>query len=369
MRKALTKAIPLAMLGIFILAIWYTAFRLYTHFGAMSFWVYQIAVVIIFIGSIAMFAITAKFPNVFVRTLYITAGYVVMFLAYSGVLFALIHVALLVFDISLLLSGMVAVAVAFLIVLAGAILGNMFIVRETEIKIPRLTSELTIMQITDAHIGLLYGQKYLSKIVAATNSKAPDFVVITGDLTETEAALKEGTLDSLAKLNAPTFFVEGNHDNYTGIENVIKIMGKQNVRVLHNEVIETHGIQLIGLDYLKADDETFEMHSLENKHTVKSVLAEIQLKDMPAVLISHNPTGVKYAAAAGVDLMVSGHTHKGQIFPFSIFAKLMFPFYGGLYRHENTQVFVSSGVGGIIARMRLGSFNEINLLKLTGARR
>jgi len=352
------------MLGIFIFFIWYTAFRLHIHFGAIPFWVYLIAVVIIVNGASALFLITARFPKPFIRILYITGGYVVMFLAYLGVLFALIHMVSLVVDIPLLLSGTVAVAVAFLTVLIGAILGNMFIVRETEIKIPRLKNELTIMQITDAHIGLLYGQKYLSKIVEATNNKAPDFVVITGDLTETKAALKEGVLDSLAKLNSPTFFVEGNHDNYTGIENVIKIMGKQNVRVLHNEVIETHGIQLIGLDYLKADDETFDMHPSANKNTVKSVLAEMQLQDMPTVLISHNPTGAKYAAAAGVDLMVSGHTHRGQIFPFSIFAKLLFPFYGGLYRHENTQVFVSSGVGGIIARMRLGSFNEINLLKL-----
>jgi len=364
MRRVLI-VMPLIMLGIFILAIWYTAFRLHVHFGIASFWVYQFVVAFVVIGSLALFGITVKFPNPFVRTLNIICGYVLMFLVYSGILLGIVHIAMNILDAPLLLSGAVALVVAFLVVAAGAVLGNMFLVRETKIKIPKLKRELTIMQISDAHIGLLYGRKYLSKIVESTNSKNPDFVVITGDLTETKAALNEGVLDSLAKFNSPAFFVEGNHDNYTGIESVLKKIGEQDIRILHNEITETHGIQLIGLDYLKADDETFDMHPSENKNTVKSVLAEMTLKsDIPTVLISHSPAGVKYAAAAGVDLMVSGHTHRGQMFPFSIFAKLLFPFYGGLYQHENTQVFVSGGVGGIFARMRLGSFNEINLLKL-----
>jgi len=353
------------MLGIFVLAIWYTAFRLHIHFDTVSFWIYQTIVAAVVIGTFALFIVTMKFPNWFVRTMNLLGGYTLMFLAYLGITLGIAHIALLLWDIPLLLSGVAALVVAFAITLTGVVLGNMFIVRETKIKIPNLKNELSVMQISDAHIGLLYGKKYLSKIVDATNSKNPDFVVITGDLTETKAALEQGVLNSLANFNAPAFFVEGNHDNYTGIENVLKKMDEQNIRVLRNEVAKTHGIQLIGLDYLKADNETYDMHPSENKNTVKSVLSEIKLKkDIPVVLISHSPSGVKYAAAAGVDLMVSGHTHKGQIFPFSIFAKLIFPFYGGLYQHENTQVFVSSGAGGIFARMRLGSFNEINLLKL-----
>jgi len=173
-------------------------------------------------------------------------------------------------------------------------------------------------------------------------------------------------LDPLGELNAPTFFVEGNHDNYTGIEAVLKALVEKGVQILNNEVVETHGVQLIGLDYLSPDDDTPDMMlSAKGRPSIKSVLAELPLKcDMPSILIVHNPTGINYAAAAGVDLVLAGHTHKGQIFPFSVFAKIMFPYFGGLYQHKNTQVFVSSGVGGIIARMRLGSYNEVNLLKL-----
>jgi predicted MPP superfamily phosphohydrolase len=189
-------------------------------------------------------------------------------------------------------------------------------------------------------------------------------VVVTGDLTETKAAFLPGVLSPLADFNAPAFFVEGNHETYSGIEQALSTIGKQNLRSLHNEIVNTHGIQLIGLDYLNADENTFDMHPSENKNTVKSVMAEMKLNsEIPAILISHSPAGAQYAAEAGVDLVISGHTHNGQIFPFSLIAKLAFPFPGGLYS-QPTKVFVSSGIGGIFARMRLGSFNEINLLRL-----
>jgi hypothetical protein len=85
-------------------------------------------------------------------------------------------------------------------------------------------------------------------------------------------------------------------------------------------------------------------------------------------LLHHSPVGVKYVEAAGIDLMLSGHTHNGQIFPFSLFAKLSFPFISGLYQQGNTKIFVSNGAGTYMIRARLGSFNEINLLRLVPER-
>jgi len=314
---------------------------------------------------LAMFGLVFKFQNPLVRVFGIFAGYLAVFAPFLTFTLGITHIVLLIWSVSLFWSGIIALAVAFLVVLISAILGHIFIVRKIEVKIPKLQKEISIMQISDAHIGVLYGEKYLSKIVERTNRYNPDFVVITGDLTETKAALKQGMLSPLSNLNAPVFFVVGNHESYAGLEDVLQIVSEQNVRVLRNEVVETHGIQLIGLDYLKADEEAYDILSSENKNTVKSVLAEMEIKaDLPTVLLSHNPTGVQYAAARGVDLMISGHTHKGQVFPFSIITRLAFEFHGGLYHKDDIKVFVSSGVGGAVARMRLGSFNEINLLKL-----
>jgi len=360
------RSIGIITLGVFILVMWYAAFRLHIHFGTVSFWVYQIVIVAIVFGSFALFSISAKYPTPFVKVINILGGYALLFLAYLSILLVIVQITTLIWSIPVLFAGQIAVGTAFVITLTGAVLGSIFIVRETEITIPKLKNELRIIQISDAHIGLLYGRKYLAKIVRAANSARPDFIVITGDLTETKAALKDGILEPLADFDCPAFFVEGNHDHYTGIEGVLKIIGKQNIRTLHNEVIETHGIQLIGLDYLNPDEETVDMmHLSGKKDTVKSALSKMQLNhDMPTILITHNPTGINYAEAAGVDLMIAGHTHRGQIFPFSIFAKMLFQFFGGLHQHGNMQIFISGGVGGIVARMRLGSFNEINLLRL-----
>jgi len=127
------------------------------------------------------------------------------------------------------------------------------------------------------------------------------------------------------------------------------------------------GIQLIGLEYLKADEDTFDMHPSTKTDTIKSVLEELTLRnDMPSVLMHHSPVGVQYADAAEINLMLSGHTHAGQIFPFSLIARLTFPFSSGLYQQGNTKLFVSNGAGAYMVRMRLGSRNEINLLRLKG---
>jgi len=365
MRKPASIAAYLAILGIVVLEIWYMAFRLYVHFGMIPLWMYRTAVVIAVLFVAAMFRVVFKFQNPLVRVLGIFAGYMAVFLPFLTFAMGIAHLVVLIGNVSLFCSGIGAVLTAFGAVVVGAVLGNTFIVRQREINIPKLQKELTIMQISDAHIGVLYGKRYLSKIIEKINCHNPDIVVITGDLVETKAALKQGVLSPLSRLNAPTFFVAGNHESYPGLAGVLDIIGQQNIRVLQNELVETHGIQLIGLDYLKADDEAYDMHAPESSHTVKSVLAEMEIKaELPAVLLSHNPTGVEYAAAAGVDLMLSGHTHKGQVFPFTIITKLAFAYHGGLYDKGDIKVFVSSGVGGVVARMRLGSCNEVNLLRL-----
>jgi len=365
MRKSASIFGYLAITASVILEIWYGAWRLHVHFGVLPLWGYRVIIAALVTFVFAMLAIVFKVQNSLVKILGIFASYLAVFVPFMTFSLGIAHVVVIIWDASLLWSGIVALAVTFAVVVVGAVLGNTFIVRKTEIAVPKLQNKLRIMQISDAHIGILYGKKRLAKIVEKTNHSNPDFVVITGDLTETKAVLSTDVLSPLSKLNALVFFVEGNHESYVGLDDVLKRISEQNVRILRNEVIETHGIQLVGIDYMKADDEAYDIHSPHNKNTVKSVLAEMKLKsDLPTILLSHNPTGVNYAAANGVDLMLSGHTHKGQVFPFSIITKMAYEFHGGLYDKGNIKVFVSAGVGGVVSRMRLGSFNEINLLSL-----
>lgn len=146
---------------------------------------------------------------------------------------------------------------------------------------------------------------------------------------------------------------------------VVSTSSAMHVHVLHNEVVETNGLQLVGLDYMNADAETFNMHPSEDRRTIQSVLSRLRLKrGLASVLMHHSPSGAQYAAAAGIGLMLSGHTHAGQFFPGTVFARWVFEFNRGLSRQGGTQVFVSQGAGTFMARVRIGTLNEINLLRL-----
>jgi predicted MPP superfamily phosphohydrolase len=209
------------------------------------------------------------------------------------------------------------------------------------------------------------GKDYLAKIVAETNRRKPDIVLINGDLVDSNVALRPGVLSPLSDFEAPVFFTGGNHENYVDTQRALELIKKHGVRILHNEVVDIHGFYLVGLDYMNPDENTFDMHPSEDKRTIKDVLPTIPLTDdQPSVLMHHSPVGVRYVAAKGIDLMLSGHTHAGQMFPGTLLASVFFPFIKGRYQEGNTKVFVSQGAGTYGPRMRLGSANEINLIRL-----
>jgi predicted MPP superfamily phosphohydrolase len=150
--------------------------------------------------------------------------------------------------------------------------------------------------------------------------------------------------------------VTGNHERYEGIELVVDALKGTGVRVLRDEVVNTHGIQLVGVD----DPGDFPRKN--------HVLARLNISDgKPSVLMQHTPGAVKDAQGAGIDLMLSGHTHNGQIIPFNYIVKLFFPYIQGLYRIGEMHLYVSPGTGTWGPPMRLGSRSEITLLRLQPA--
>ena len=137
------------------------------------------------------------------------------------------------------------------------------------------------------------------------------------------------------------------------------------MNVLRNQVAETHGLQLVGLDYMNADEDRFDLHPSDDPRTIKSVLPSLPLKDgVPSVLLHHSPSDAQYASMNGIDLMIAGHTQGGQLFPGTLVATAVFPFTHGMYHRGDLQVFVSQGAGTYMSRVRLGTSNELNLLRL-----
>ena len=367
MQFFLNILILIVIFGGFIFSLWYTAFRLHAHFSFIHFWPLQIVIAIVAISSFAALITTSRFSNPFASLVNVLGGYVILFIVFSFLLLGILHIILLRFNLPLVWSGIGALATSFILTAVGTLMALSFVVKESEIKIPGLENELSIMLISDVHIGHHRGRDYLAKIVEETNKRNPDLVLITGDLIDAEPAMLPGVLGPLSNFNVPVFFVEGNHESDVGLERALDAIRQQGVHIMQSEIVETHGIQLIGLEYLKADEDTFDMHPSTKTDTIKSVLEELTLRnDMPSVLMHHSPVGVQYADAAEINLMLSGHTHAGQIFPFSLIARLTFPFSSGLYQQGNTKLFVSNGAGAYMVRMRLGSRNEINLLRLKG---
>jgi len=128
--------------------------------------------------------------------------------------------------------------------------------------------------------------------------------------------------------------------------------------------------ELRNLDYMNADDKAFKLHPSPGKATIESTLPELGLDpSRPSILIHHNPVGTRYADQAGVDLFIAGHTHgRGQIVPATLLAnRLVYPYSSGPYRIGAMQLVVSPGIGTFMSPLRVGTRNEITLLRLRPA--
>ena len=365
----MNTVLRVGVLLLFALAVfgsaWYVAFRLRTTFGLRRRWLLRALVVAALVGWLMLLVPATKSADVVAGLSYVLGGYLFAGYVFLTLAFVLLHVIERAWHIPKARVGAAALLLAAGVTLVGGMWANTFSVVETEIALPGLDRDVVAMQLSDIHVGHHRGRKYLEKIVEETNQRKPDIVLITGDLIDSEAAFVPGELEPLARFSAPVYYVGGNHEKYVDAERAFALVKKYGVNVLRSQVVETHGLQLVGLDYMNADEDTFELHPSDDSRTIKSVLASLHLKDgMPSVLLHHSPAGAQYAAANGIDLMIAGHTHGGQFFPGTLVATAIFPFTHGLYRRGPLQVFVSQGAGTFMSRVRLGTSNELNILRL-----
>jgi hypothetical protein len=247
------------------------------------------------------------------------------------------------------------IAAAAALVLASLAVPRFVALREIEVRTAKLDRKLRILHMSDLHIGASHGPRGLEKLVMMANETKPDLVLITGDLADSPMDPKGDPFAALDRLEAPAFFVIGNHEHYAGIEDVSALLAKTKVRVLRNEVAVSGDVQIVGADYGGAKE-------------LEHVLSEITLdRSKYTVLMFHQPDGFDVARAASVDLMLCGHTHGGQFFPFTIINRLIWgkEFYG---HHERggMHIHTTSGAGTWGPPMRLGTRSEMVLIKVNG---
>ena len=291
--------------------------------------------------------------NIFTRVLYAISS------TWIGVLFFL-FCSLIIFEVLRFFIklnpatwGIILVSFVALISIVSIVNGQFVFVKEMEVPISGLDKPIKIIHLSDIHIGTIHNSGFLNQIVTKTNKQNPDFVVITGDLFDAIGAVGEHTIDALKGLKTKSFFSTGNHEFYEDINKVKKVLKDANITFLRDEVVEYKGIQIVGMDHPERD------------RFIGPDFTKVQInKSKPSILLYHQPKGMKEAQKAGIDLQLSGHTHKGQIFPFNFIVGIFYKYIYGLYKIDNMYLHVSPGTGTWGPPMRFGSKNEIAVMTL-----
>jgi len=233
--------------------------------------------------------------------------------------------------------------------------------------LPPAFAGFRIVQLSDIHVGPTIGRDFIESLVARTNALQPDLVAITGDLVDGSVTELGALVEPLRGLRAPhgVYFVTGNHEYFSGADPWITLLRGLGITVLRNErvTIERQGqhIDLAGID-----DPTGPSFAAGHGPDLARALAGRD-PTRPVILLAHQPKGAVEAAAMGVSLQLSGHTHGGQIFPFNLLVGLQQPYVAGLHRLDDTAIYVSTGTGYWGPPMRLGVPAEITDITLTVA--
>ena len=355
----------LVFLSVLVIANVYLSKRFAFYFNfdkAKIFYFIFAATTVFMIAGITIFSNTqSEFGNIF----YVVASFVLGFMLYLLLSVLFVDLINLIFKIQAKHIGILVLALSVSVSIYGVI--NAFTIRKTEIEVPvaNLKNEIRIVHLSDMHIGHFRGKNFVQKVVNKTISLNPDIVVITGDLFDGKINLKAENLEPLKQIKAPIYFVEGNHDNYTGIKTIKSYLRNIGIIVLENEIIEYENLQIIGLNHLRANRHTRDIHA-SNSYSIEEALDSIAIDSLkPSILLHHSPEGIEYAYNHGVDLYLSGHTHAGQIFPINLITNMMFPYNKGLHEYQKTKIFVSQGVGTVGPPMRVGTRSEVVLIRLT----
>ena len=261
--------------------------------------------------------------------------------------------------------GLIALSIAILISTYGLWNATNTKIKEVDIQISNLQKPIKAAHLTDTHVGHFRGAKKLQEIVDLINSQNVDIVFFTGDLMDSKIQLKPESIAPLKNLDAPIYFVEGNHDVYTGPDPIKNYLREIGVIVLTNESKNWNNIQIIGLDHMVADSKSTSPHASSDGPNIKNTLVGIKIdRTTPTILLHHGPDGIKYSKEHGIDLYLAGHTHGGQLWPITHIADLMFEVNKGLHTFGDTQVYVSQGTGTFGPPMRVGTDSELTILNL-----
>jgi len=281
----------------------------------------------------------------------------------------------------------VAIALALSTSLYGLWQAKHPVVKSLEVEIdglPESWEGRTVVQLSDVHLGTVHGRGFLRQVVEMANALDPEAVFITGDLFNGSCPdfHRFGDLLDTLRSRRGVFFVTGNHEGYLGLEAPLAFLRQTKIRVLDDECVELDGLQVVGI--------SFPWFSTARSSSNPFDIGGCYSPEKPTILLYHTPTNVgesygdrntqqvrsyfspdttfSFAAERGVDLQLSGHTHRGQLFPFGLLTRALWNgFDRGLHRIGSFSLYVSSGTGTWGPPVRTGSRGEVVAIRLKKA--
>lgn len=228
-------------------------------------------------------------------------------------------------------------------------------------RLPRELDGFRIVHLSDIHHSPFTGRQQVERAIEVANSLQPDIVALTGDYVSHEREYVQPCADMLGRLRARrgVYAVLGNHDNWVDAELVTDLFTLAGIRVLNNEGMrfEDRGASF----WLAGVQDT--MVGLEDLPLALAGSSETEMK----LLLAHNPVILRRAARAGVDLVLSGHTHGGQVTwrsERSASGRVRRRILRGLGRRGETQIYVTRGLGTVVLPVRYGCLPEVSVLTL-----
>jgi len=336
----------LVVFSVYLGMNWYVLARLFHLFAiGRTVWFY-LALIPLALSFIGALALEARFGNQLTTTFYTLA---MLWLGLCGLLLCILlaqQILALVIPLPPRVWAISVCSLAGALALYAVVNARTITVRHE--PIPQLP--LTIAHLSDIHIGSI-GPSTLADIIRKTNALKPEVILITGDLFDNANPNTRALAAQLKRFAAPVLFSSGNHEAYTGYDNVRQMLAATPIRWLRNEAVDFNGVRIIGVD------------NSYGTELLQSVLGRTPPSPAYTVLLNHHPTGFAIAAHRGIGLTLSGHVHNGQIWPFKYVVGLFYPYLKGLHANGGAYLNVSTGTGIWGPPMRLGSHSEIVLLE------
>lgn len=230
------------------------------------------------------------------------------------------------------------------------------IVRSEEVllkNLPAAWQSKKIVHLSDIHLGTVHKKPFMQNIVDEVNGLKPDIVFITGDIFDGAGQTLNHMLQPINNINAPLgiYAIIGNHETYLSLDKSLAAIKDTKIKLLRDEVAEVNGIQIAGIDYPMPGEE----------HDIEDILNKLD-KNKATIVLYHEPKEDVWEKIkeAGGDLMLSGHTHKGQLWPFGRITKMMYgPYHQGLHKIDDFYINTSSGIGTWGPPMKTTGHSEI----------